>query len=139
VNFLGVLGNLGGRMCPRKPRKPCSFPGCPELTEDRYCDKHKKEVDSEYNRTSSHYKHLYNSSRWRRLRIQFIRVHPLCEVCKRKGVVNAAEIVDHIKPHQGNEGLFWNESNWQALCKSCHDRKTAKEDGRWGRKGRIYS
>jgi 5-methylcytosine-specific restriction protein A len=26
--------------------------------------------------------------------------------------------------------LFWDEDNWQALCKPCHDRKTAVE-GRW--------
>ncbi|WP_143035082.1 HNH endonuclease [Marininema mesophilum] len=28
--------------------------------------------------------------------------------------------------------LFWDKDNWQSLCKRCHDRKTAIEDGRWG-------
>jgi 5-methylcytosine-specific restriction enzyme A len=40
-----------------------------------------------------------------------------------------AVLVDHIEPHRGNQGLFWSESNWQSLCKECHDTKTAKHDG----------
>ena len=32
--------------------------------------------------------------------------------------------VDHIIPHRGDPELFWDRSNWQALCKNCHDRKT---------------
>jgi 5-methylcytosine-specific restriction protein A len=124
---------------PRKPAKPCSFRGCPKLTSSRYCEKHQKEVDSDYNRTSRPYKHLYNSSKWRKLRLLFLREYPLCEQCKRKGVIKAAEVVDHVTPHKGDERLFWDESNWQALCKECHDRKTAREDGRWRRKGIVYA
>lgn len=124
---------------PTKPPKPCSFRGCPELTYGRYCEKHQKEVDSDYNKNSRPYKHLYNSSRWRKLRLQFLSAHPLCETCKKHSVIKASEVVDHSRPHKGNERLFWDDSNWQALCKSCHDRKTAKEDGRWGRKGKVYS
>jgi 5-methylcytosine-specific restriction protein A len=124
---------------PRKPRKPCSYPDCPELTEERYCDKHKKEMDSDYNRNNRPFKHLYNTSRWKKLRTQFLQEHPLCVKCKSKCVIKAAEVVDHIQPHQGDEELFWDESNWQSLCKCCHDKKTAKEDGRWRKKGRVYS
>ena len=126
-------------MCPAKPKKPCRYPNCSELTNDRYCDKHKKMIDSEYNRTSRPFKHLYNTNRWKTLRKQFLREHPLCEECKKNGVVEAATVVDHIKPHQGDEELFWDQNNWQSLCKQCHDQKTAKEDGRWGKKGRTYS
>ena len=39
-------------------------------------------------------------------------------------------VVDHIVPHRGDQQLFWNQSNWQALCKPCHDHKTMTED-RW--------
>ena len=35
---------------PRKPKHPCSYPGCPELTEGRYCKAHQKEMDREYNK-----------------------------------------------------------------------------------------
>jgi 5-methylcytosine-specific restriction protein A len=126
-------------MCPRKPRKPCRFQGCAELTEERYCDKHKKQVDSEYNRTSRPFKHLYNTSRWKKLRKQFLQEHPLCVECEAKDVIKAATVVDHMEVHKGDEDLFWDESNWQALCKQCHDRKTAKKDGRWGNKNKIYT
>lgn len=39
-----------------------------------------------------------------------------------------ATVVDHIKPHRGDKALFWDEHNWQPLCKKCHDTKTGKED-----------
>jgi 5-methylcytosine-specific restriction protein A len=41
-----------------------------------------------------------------------------------------ATVVDHIKPHRGDQTLFWDRSNWQALCKQHHDEKTGKEDRR---------
>jgi 5-methylcytosine-specific restriction protein A len=38
--------------------------------------------------------------------------------------VVAAEVVDHVTPHRGNRETFWNQENWQSLCKQCHDQKT---------------
>lgn len=126
-------------MCPRKPKKPCRYPGCPCLTEKRYCEKHQKKIEYEYNKTSRPFKYLYNTSRWKTLRKEFLKVNPICVKCKANGVVKAATVVDHVKPHKGSESLFWDQNNWQALCKTCHDRKTAKEDGRFGRKNIVYS
>ncbi len=51
-------------------------------------------------------------------------VYPLCANCLSKGILAPATVVDHIVPHRGDRALFWDENNWQALCKSCHDRKT---------------
>ena len=48
-----------------------------------------------------------------------------------QGRVVPATIVDHVVPHRGDPDLFWDEANWAALCKRCHDAKTARE-GRWG-------
>lgn len=95
-------------MCPRKPRKSCSFRGCPKLTEGSDCEKHQKQVDSEYNKTNIPFKHLYNTSRWKKLRKQFLQENPLCVECKVKGGIKAETVVDHIEAHKGNEGLFWN-------------------------------
>jgi 5-methylcytosine-specific restriction protein A len=49
------------------------------------------------------------------------------------GDTTAANVVDHIKPHKGDQALFWCRDNWQSLCKRCHDYKTATEDGGFGR------
>lgn len=122
---------------PRKPKRMCSYPGCPELTEGIYCGKHQKEETKKYNRNRK-FKKLYNSSRWQRLRKKVLTKHPLCVECEKKGILTPATEVDHIVPHHGSEALFWDEDNLQALCKSCHDKKTAKEDGRWGSKNKMY-
>lgn len=51
-----------------------------------------------------------------------LRSDPICRRCGK-----AAEVVDHIRPlSQGGQNTF---ENLQPLCKSCHDRKTATEDG----------
>jgi 5-methylcytosine-specific restriction protein A len=44
----------------------------------------------------------------------------------KEGSVKAATDVDHVIPHRGNERLFWDEGNWQALCHECHSAKTAR-------------
>ncbi|WP_459061845.1 HNH endonuclease [Stenotrophomonas sp. PSU-St15] len=71
-------------------------------------------------------------SRWQRARATFLLRHPLCAECQRSGHVTVAAVVDHITPHKGNQALFWDTDNWQPLCKTCHDRKTATDDGGFG-------
>lgn len=71
-------------------------------------------------------------SRWQRVRRGFLAAHPLCAACAAEGAVREATVVDHIEPHKGDQGLFWDRSNWQPLCKTHHDRKTAREDGGFG-------
>lgn len=75
-------------------------------------------------------------SRWNKARKSFLENNPLCVRCKAEGVIKAANVVDHITPHRGDQGLFWSLANWQALCKKCHDTKTAKEDGAFKGRGR---
>jgi 5-methylcytosine-specific restriction protein A len=65
----------------------------------------------------------YNA-RWQKARLWWLRQHPLCAECAREGVVRAADVVDHVVPHRGDEVLFWDVDNWMSLCKRCHDRKT---------------
>lgn len=33
---------------PRKPKRPCSYPGCPNLTYGRFCPKHEKKEAKRY-------------------------------------------------------------------------------------------
>ena len=51
----------------------------------------------------------------------FLRSHPLCAMHQMRGQVVPSVIVDHVVPHRGDQTLFWDTSNWQALCKHCHD------------------
>jgi len=69
--------------------------------------------------------------RWRRARAAFLARHPLCASCRAQERVAPATVIDHRTPHRGDPERFWNEANWQGLCKPCHDAKTARE-GRWG-------
>lgn len=66
---------------------------------------------------------------WRRERETYLAAHPVCVQCEAAGRVVLATVVDHIQPHQGQtDPKFWDRTNWQALCKPCHDRKTAREN-----------
>lgn len=109
---------------PLKPKKPCKHPGCPALTDYKYCDEHKKlYLDERLSAAIRGY-----DSRWRKARKLYLKYNPLCKHCEQEGKITPAEVVDHIIPHRGDERLFWDESNWQGLCKRCHDRKTRTKD-----------
>lgn len=121
---------------PRRPKKPCAFTQCPELVEpgNTYCQAHQKqdrrEKQQEYDkkRPPSN-KRGYNWN-WRKLRKMKLTADPLCEYCQEKGKVNAATEVDHIDGNVKN--LNWD--NLASSCKSCHSKKTVKEQGGFGSK-----
>ncbi len=72
-----------------------------------------------------------SSARYKRLRLNFRRAHPLCAECKRRGIIKAADEIDHIIPVEKAPELFWDQTNWQALCRRpCHEAKTANENRR---------
>ncbi len=58
---------------------------------------------------------------WRKARAVFLTNNPLCRFCKRRGRPVLATVVDHIKPHRGDRELFWDQTNWQGLCETCHN------------------
>jgi 5-methylcytosine-specific restriction endonuclease McrA len=70
-------------------------------------------------------------SRWQSARKRFLMSNPICAMCQAQGRLEFATVVDHIKPHEGDQALFWDEANWQALCKAHHDSdKKLSEHGR---------
>lgn len=73
--------------------------------------------------------------RWQKARAAYLRAHPIAVdwYGTHQGRVYAAEVVDHIVPHRGDMVLFWDSTNWQGLTKADHDKKTANEDGGFGR------
>ena len=111
---------------PMKPMKPCRQPGCPELipSGEKYCEKHKALHPEDVRSAEAR---GYGSA-WQRESKKFLLMHPLCEACLRSGRVTPSAVVDHKIPHRGDKKLFWDRSNWQALCKRCHDHKTRTED-----------
>lgn len=117
---------------PRKPKRPCSYPGCPELTDDRYCEQHQSLVNKQYNKyqRDPESNKRYGRS-WKRIRDRYIKTHPLCEECQRQGRLTPAEEVHHIIP-LANGGSN-DKENLMSLCKSCHSRITAQSGDRWGR------
>lgn len=66
--------------------------------------------------------------KWQQYRLEFLKLNPLCAYCQKDGVVTEATVVDHVVPHRGNDALFWNTKNHQALCKLCHDKVKQKEE-----------
>ena len=108
---------------PQKPNRPCRYPGCPGLCEQGqvFCKDH-MEWSGDRLRGGADARG-YNA-KWKSARLCYLRRHPLCVLCQRKGRLTPATVVDHIVPHRGDEELFWDNKNWQPLCKSCHDKKT---------------
>lgn len=45
----------------------------------------------------------------------------LCIGCQAVGLVHVATVTDHIVPHRGDMGLFWEPTNWQSACRPHHD------------------
>ena len=116
-----------------RPKTICKYVGCNKLIDENgYCEKHQATARKQY--TNKH-KHLYNYQ-WQKVRARFLKENPLCKECFNKGRIEPATVVDHIRPHKGDEELFWMYDNYQALCKSCHDYKTSTQDGGFGNKGK---
>jgi len=80
--------------------------------------------------TEAHERQKLYDRQWRKQRTYFLQSNPLCIMCKHKGMVTSATVVDHIIPHKGNHKLFWDVNNWQPLCKTHHDSDKRKMEVR---------
>lgn len=74
---------------------------------------------------------FYNSWPWRKAAKKFKDKNPLCVECDNQGIVTKVKVVDHIIPiNKGGERL--DETNFQSLCESCHNKKSSLEKGGYG-------
>lgn len=118
---------------PKKPKRSCSYPDCPSLTDGRYCEKHEKLTNKQY----EHYGRKYRKNErygttWRKVRDLYIKAHHFCEECFCKhGILKPAEHVHHIKPLE--KGGTNEADNLMSLCKSCHSKLHAKRGDRWSK------
>lgn len=73
--------------------------------------------------------------KWQKARAGYLRKHPLCVMCTEAGRTTLATVVDHIVPHKGDKALFWDSSNWQALCSECHNSQKRRQENRDKKQG----
>lgn len=116
----------------------CVAAGCEELAVAGFphCDEHRvifaarQKARRDQASGSDHAKafaELYADVWWRKASKAFLAAHPLCAHHAEVGIIEAAKVVDHKVPHRGDKRLFRDQSNWQGLCLTCHNRKTARE------------
>lgn len=115
---------------PNKPLRPCNHPGCTTLVGGGYCNKHQTSYAYDAKRGSSASRGY--TAKWSKASKAYLAENPWCAECLKSGRRTRATETDHIIPHKGNLILFWDHSNWQPLCHSCHSIKTAREDGGFG-------
>jgi 5-methylcytosine-specific restriction enzyme A len=81
---------------------------------------------------------MYKTKQWEVLRRIQLSKQPLCAGCMADGMVNAANVVDHLFPwtHISKEAFFINK--FQSLCPTHHSEKTQLEQhGIYRRYGAI--
>ena len=105
---------------PMRAPTPCAHTGCGAASRERYCPAHRRDAGAE---RPSAAKRGYGR-RWQRLRAMKLRRDPICECGQ------AATEVDHKTPLSARGTNAWD--NLQSLCKPCHSRKTAIEQGLGG-------
>ena len=125
-----LLQGKVGEVMPRKAKHPCHHPGCPNLTEGRFCEQHQKEENKRYEKYDRDpaTRRRYGRA-WKRIRDSYAKTHPFCEECYKKGVLVPVEEVHHKLPL--SEGGTHDRDNLVALCKSCHARIHAERGDRW--------
>jgi len=117
-------------MTKRAPRV-CSAGPCQQVaTANGRCSLHQKRPDTHRKYGTEPGQVIYRTATWQRLRVAFLSEQPLCQS---PGCRALATEVDHIVAHKGDRSIAFDWDNLQSLCKSCHSRKTTREDGGFGR------
>lgn len=79
---------------------------------------------------NAEWKYLYDTKRWKALRLYQLGIEPTCRKCRAVERITAACVVDHVTPHKGSLDLFFDAANLQSLCKPCHDASKQREEVR---------
>ena len=87
---------------PRKPKRPCRYPCCPNLTDGIYCEEHAGVMERHYEKFQRGYSTGKRYGRaWTRIRHRYANKHPLCEMCMTFGDFIALYVKDmehRLKP-----------------------------------------
>lgn len=94
-----------------------------------FCQAHQQQFHRDQNRRRGTAAQRGYGAQWQRLSKAFLSTpeNSLCARCSMEGRTRPATLVDHILPASlpGVDEL--DEANWQALCESCHRRKTHED------------
>lgn len=89
----------------------------------------RKERNTDFNKTDRRKMRIdaYNDRRWcgkNGVRIMYLREHPLCEECMKKGKTTAGTSVHHIKSPFKGDNVDWvlmlDYNNLETVCNECH-------------------
>jgi 5-methylcytosine-specific restriction enzyme A len=119
---------------PERAKRPCNKPGCPNLTDARYCDDHAKAAQSQINRWRGSAHQRGYDRRWQAVRVQALRRDKyLCQRCLKDSRVTPATMVDHIIPIVVDPTLRLALDNLQSLDDACHALKTAEDKRKYSK------
>lgn len=113
---------------PRKPPRPCAERGCPALVYDgSRCEQHRLPKDRTRETVRASASARGYGYKWKAKRDRYVKDHPWCAdpYGVHQGQRVRMKIVDHIIPLK--RGGRDDESNYQSLCMSCHNYKTAHD------------
>lgn len=101
----------------------------PECVPSRHDQDHARRRADEVQREADR---LRGSGRWKQFRAHFLARYPLCAPCSRRGVIRAAEQVDHVVPlkaliERGEPERCFDEDGCEGICRPCHATKSAAE------------
>ena len=84
---------------------------------------------------------------WRKAREGYLKKHPFCVMCLATAGIEAqtledviiactakridtpwANTVDHKIAHRGDMTIFWDKTQWQSLCSTCHNSHAQRRD-----------
>src|SRR5215475_13952023 len=63
----------------------------------------------------------YHRKRWKARAAHQLKIEPLCRMCKERGKIEPACVVDHVERHNGDLMKFV-FGEVQSLCIDCHNR-----------------
>jgi 5-methylcytosine-specific restriction protein A len=117
---------------PTKALKPCSTPGCCNLTKDARCSictRNREQLRGNSSQRGYGAQH-------RKRRTLVLQRDPLCVACDAQGKVEASTVYDHIIAIEAG-GDETDMDNAQGMCQHCHSVKRAAE--RCGRQLQVVS
>lgn len=92
-----------------------------------YKPKKKREYSKDPDNKRQKRQDIYNTNRWRNLRIAKLMRNPKCEICELEGRITLAEDVHHALsfldvPDDMTLQVAYDAENLISVCKHCHNR-----------------